>query len=162
MHSNMTKRTAWLVLLFGMAGAAWGAGSQPGAPRDFGVGAIIGDPTGLTAKYWITGKRAVDMALAWELSGSDDRVEIHADHLWHFDLNVDSMQGRLPLYAGLGGRILTGHDAQVGVRIPFGICYLFPRIPIELFAEITPLLDFTPDSDTSVNGGVGVRFYFKG
>lgn len=101
------------------------------------------------------------MALAWDLSGDDDRLEIHADHLWHFDLNMNRMEGRLPLYVGLGGRLLTGHDARLGVRIPFGISYLFAQVPIELFGEIAPLLDVTPDSDTSVNGGVGVRFYFK-
>ena len=161
MKSSLLKRTAWIVLLCGMAGVTWAGPSQPGSAKDFGVGAIVGDPTGLTAKYWITHKRAVDMALAWDLSGDDDRLEIHADHLWHFDLNMNRMEGRLPLYVGLGGRLLTGHDARLGVRIPFGISYLFAQVPIELFGEIAPLLDVTPDSDTSVNGGVGVRFYFK-
>jgi hypothetical protein len=161
MKLTFLKRTAWVVLLCGMIRTGWAGPSQPGTARDFGVGAIVGDPTGLTAKYWFTNTRAVDMALAWDLSGDDDRMEIHADHLWHFDLNMNRMQGRLPLYVGLGGRLLTGHDARLGVRIPFGISYLFAQVPIELFGEIAPLLDVTPDSDTSVNGGVGVRFYFK-
>ncbi|MBP9128267.1 MAG: hypothetical protein KBG07_05800 [Elusimicrobia bacterium] len=162
MRSTWIKRSAWLVLVLGIAGIGRTASPQPGEARDFGVGVILGDPTGLSAKYWLTHKRAVDMALAWDLSGSDDRLEIHADHLWHFDLDISRMQGRLPLYVGLGGRVLTGHDARVGVRVPLGISYMFPRIPIELFGEITPLLDFTPDTDTSVNGGAGIRFYFKG
>jgi len=161
MKLTLLKRSAWVVLLFGMTGAAWAVSPQPGTAKDFGVGAMIGDPTGLSAKYWITGTRAVDMAVAWELSGDDDRMELHADHLWHFDLKIDRMEGRLPLYVGLGGRLLTGHDARLGVRVPFGISYLFPRIPIELFGEIAPVLDLTPDTDTTVNGGVGVRFYFK-
>jgi hypothetical protein len=161
MKSTLLQRAAWVVLLCGMAGTTWAASAQPGVAKDFGVGVIIGDPTGLSGKYWITRTRAIDMAAAWELSGEDDRMELHADHLWHFDLNMDRMEGRLPLYVGLGGRFLTGHDARLGVRIPFGIGYLFPRIPLELFAEIAPVLDFTPDSDSSVNGGAGVRFYFK-
>ncbi len=162
MKSTLIKRSVWLVFLLGVAGASWAESPQPGSARDFGVGAIVGDPTGLSAKYWFTRTRAVDMALAWDLSGSDDRLEIHSDHLWHFDLDVSRMQGRLPLYVGVGGRLLTGHDARLGVRVPFGICYMFPRVPIELFGEIVPLFDLTPDSDTSVNGGAGVRFYFKG
>lgn len=162
MNATWTKCSVWLVLLFGMAGASVAASPQPGTAGDFGVGVIVGAPTGLSAKYWLTRTRAMDMALAWDLSGDDDRLEVHADHLWHLDLNVSAMQGRLPLYLGVGGRLLTGHDAQVGVRVPFGMAYLFPRAPIELFAEIVPLFDFTPDSDSSVNGGAGVRFYFKG
>jgi hypothetical protein len=162
MHLTWIKRSAWLVLLLGMVRAGWAASPQPGTAGDLGVGVIIGSPTGLSAKYWITRMRAVDVALAWDLSGDDDRFEVHADHLWHFDFNVSGMQGRLPLYVGLGGRLLTGHDAQAGLRVPFGLSYLFPKTPIELFAEIVPVFDFTPDSDTSVNGGAGVRFYFKG
>jgi hypothetical protein len=162
MNITIIRRSAWLVLLLGMAGASWAAGSQAGSAGDFGVGVIAGDPTGFSAKYWLTRTRAVDMALAWDLSGSDDRLEVHADHLWHFDLDLSRLQGRMPLYVGLGGRVLTGHDARLGVRIPFGISYMFPRTPIELFGEITPLIDLTPDTDSTVNGGVGVRFYFKG
>lgn len=160
MDSSISKRLVLLAVCFGLAGGAV-ASPQPGAARDFGLGVIIGDPTGISGKYWLTEKRAVDMALAWDLSGDEDRFEVHADHLWHFDLKIDSSQGRLPLYVGLGGRLLTGHDARLGLRIPMGIAYLFPRTPIELFAEVVPVVDFTPDSDSTVNGGAGVRFYFK-
>jgi len=145
-----------------MVGAVWAAGPQAGSAGDLGVGVIVGDPTGFSAKYWLSRTRAVDLALAWDLSGSEDRFEIHADHLWHFDLDLSRLQGRMPLYVGVGGRLLTGHDARLGVRIPFGVSYMFPRVPIELFGEITPLVDFTPDTETRVNAGAGVRFYFKG
>ena len=159
MSSSMIKRSVcWLALLCGMVGSVYARTVESG---DFGAGLIIGDPTGLTTKWWISEKRAIDMALAWDFSGKDDRLEVHADYLWHFPINIPEMKGRLPLYVGVGGRLLTGHNARTGVRVPFGITYLFPGAPIDLFAEITPLLDLTPDSDFSVNGGVGVRFYFK-
>jgi hypothetical protein len=159
MNSSIVKRSAvWFVLLCGMAVGVRAGTVEPG---DFGAGIIIGDPTGLSAKWWLSENHAIDMALAWDLSGNDDRLEAHADYLWHFPLHIPEMRGRLPLYMGVGGRLLTGHDAHAGVRVPFGICYLFPQVPVELFAEITPLLDLTPDTDFSVNGGVGARFYFK-
>jgi hypothetical protein len=31
----------------------------------FGVGIILGEPTGLSGKYWLTEKTAVDAAVAW-------------------------------------------------------------------------------------------------
>jgi hypothetical protein len=57
MKSTLLKRTAWIVLMCGMAGPTWAGPAQPGVARDFGVGAIVGDPTGLTAKYWTHERR---------------------------------------------------------------------------------------------------------
>jgi hypothetical protein len=141
-----------------MAGSVHARTVEPG---NFGAGLIIGDPTGLTGKWWISERRAVDMSLGWDFSGKNDRVEVHADYLWQFPLDIAEMQGRLPLYIGVGGRLLTGHDAHAGVRVPFGISYIFPRAPVEMFAEITPLMDLTPSTDFGINAAVGVRFYFK-
>src|SRR5262245_26961535 len=100
------------------------AAAEPGAPGDFGVGAIFGAPTGLSAKYWYSNDMAIDGAVAWHF-GDDDRFQIHADHLWHVSvagLNVPN--GRLPLYLGLGLRVLAGDHSQAGIRIPLGASYL--------------------------------------
>ncbi len=162
MDLSMIKRTVLaLALLGGTAGAAWSDARPLGSAGDFGAGLIIGDPTGLTGKWWLSQTRAVDLALAWDLSGPENRFETHADYLWHFPLHIAGMEGRLPLYVGVGGRLLAGHNARVGVRVPFGISYLSAQVPFEVFAEVTPLLDFTPDSDTSVSAALGARFYFK-
>lgn len=162
MDSSLRKRLGWgLIILCGMAGVAASAPREMGTSESFGAGVSIGEPTGLTAKRWLTRTRAVDLALGFDLSGQDDRFEVHGDHLWHFPLKMSNLEGRPSLYVGLGGRLLTGHDARVGVRGPLGASYLFPKQPIELFAEITPLLDLTPDADIRVNGGVGARYYFR-
>ena len=58
------------------------ADSQAGATGDFGVGAMLGAPTGLSLKYWLTDTSAIDGGLAWHF-GDDDRFQIHSDYLYH-------------------------------------------------------------------------------
>ena len=127
---------------------------------DFGIGVIIGEPTGISAKYYAGGNNAFDFGVAWSL-GRNDNFHLHADYLVHrFDL-IDVERGRFPLYYGIGGRVRTGPGSQVGVRFPIGLSYYFPSDPVEIFFEIVPILDLTPGTDISGNGGLGVRFYFN-
>ncbi len=67
-----------------------------------GVGIIVGEPTGLSAKSWISSRDAVDAGVAWSVS--NEWFRIHADYLRHaFDL-IPVEQGQLPLYYGIGVR----------------------------------------------------------
>ena len=99
----------------------------------------------------------------------NDSLHLHADYLTHrLDFLADrDEKGQLPLYFGLGARLkLKGDqgksrndDAQLGVRVPLGISYLFEEAPFDLFAEIVPVLDLLPDVDLDLNAAVGTRFY---
>ena len=134
---------------------------QPGQPGDFGVGAMFGAPTGLSLKYWFTESMAVDGALAWHF-GDDDRFQIHADHLWHIPIpgwNVPN--GRLPVYIGAGLRVIAGDHSEAGIRIPLGLSYLVANAPVEVFAEIVPIVEFAPETSGELDGAVGIRYYFK-
>jgi hypothetical protein len=132
----------------------------------FGLGFIIGEPTGLSVKYWLDEERAVDGALAWSLS-DDDAFQLHGDYLIHdFEL-LDARE--MPVYYGIGARLKfkdddgNGHDEDdtvFGIRIPMGITYLFDDKPIDLFLEIVPILDLAPDVELDINAAVGARFYF--
>ncbi len=126
---------------------------------DFGIGVILGEPTGLSAKYFLGGNKAFDFGLAWSF-GNNANIHVHADYLLHrFDLfDVDT--GRLPFYYGLGARIKTGNNNNVGIRIPIGVSYYFQNDPLEIFFEIVPVLDLAPQTEFSGNGGLGLRYYF--
>lgn len=128
--------------------------------RKTGVGFIIGEPTGLSLKSWTSSTNAFDVGLAWSI-GRHDAVSIHSDYLWHrFGVFEELEQGWLPVYYGIGGRIvLAEDDAVLGARIPLGINYLFEESPIGLFFEIAPVINLIPSTDFDVNGGVGVRVY---
>lgn len=152
----MTLRSTFLIALFSMISIQANAQGQSG---DFGAGVILGEPTGITAKWWKGGDHAYDLAVAWS-TGRNDRFHLHGDYLIHkYNLiHVDS--GKLPLYYGLGARMGFGDQVDLGVRIPVGIAYQFANDPFELFFEIVPVLNLYPATDFDANGGFGVRYYF--
>ena len=135
-----------------------------------GVGVIVGEPTGLSLKYWLDDEHAIDGAAAWSF-WDHDGFQLHADYLWHnFDLiDPDSFSGKLPVYYGVGGRLKLEDDegrrhddhTVFGIRVPLGISYLFADAPFDLFAEVVPVLDLTPDVDLDINVAIGLRFYFR-
>jgi hypothetical protein len=126
------------------------------------LGGQVGEPTGLSAKFWTSQNTAVTTAAAWSFQGAD-AVQLHADVTMHdFDL-FDVDRGELPLYYGLGGRILIEDrdDDRLGFRVPVGLAYLFESAPITLFGEAVPVMDVTPATDFTMNGAVGVRFVLR-
>ncbi|MBN2466072.1 hypothetical protein JXD38_10680 [candidate division WOR-3 bacterium] len=68
----------------------------------------------------------------------------------------------LPLYAGAvaRARLANGADSpmKVGLRVPFGAEYVLPIIPLGVFFELAPILDFAPGVGFNGNGAVGVRY----
>jgi hypothetical protein len=141
-------------------------------PMDgFGVGVMVGEPTGLSLKKWIGEDRAIDAGIGWSFSDYD-AFHFHVDYLFHrFGLLLDEGRGdRLPVYVGIGGRIkLKDHedgkgrdhdDDSFGIRIPLGISYLFADVPVDIFAEIVPTFDVAPDTDLDLGAAVGARYYF--
>lgn len=163
----MKRKIAGIVL-----GAVLMSAAGVQAEEGIGIGVILGEPTGISVKKWIGKDRAIDAAAAWSFS-ENDSFQIHADYLIHnFGLlQTGNIGGRLPVYFGVGARIKlqnndnghgrNDHDALVGVRVPFGISYLFAKVPVDLFAEIVPVLDIVPDTDFDINGAIGARFYFR-
>ena len=134
------------------------AGKQDGR---FGVGLILGEPTGASLKYWLNSTLAVDGAVGWSFDESTD-LHLHADLLWHkFDL-VQVPEGALPFYIGVGGRIKfrDNADERVGIRMPVGVSYIFDRIPVDIFLEVAPVIDFTPSTRGGFTAGIGARFWF--
>ena len=135
----------------------------------FGVGVIAGEPTGLSLKYWLDDQHAIDGAVAWSF-WDHDGFQLHADYLWHnFDLlNPESASDRLPVYYGVGARLKVEDDERrhdgdtvFGIRVPLGISYLFENAPFDIFAEVVPVLDLTPDVDLDLNAAIGLRFYIQ-
>lgn len=128
--------------------------------QGFGLGVILGEPSGLSGKLWIGEETAIDGALAWSF-GSNSNLLLHADYLFHnFDL-FDVQEGELPLYYGLGGRIKLADEINASVRIPVGIDYIFANAPLDIFFEVVLMLDLVPSTEFNLNGGIGVRYFFK-
>lgn len=126
----------------------------------FGIGVIVGEPTGISAKKFLSNTTAIDAAAAWSFK-DEAALHIHADYLFHDYSLIKSREGRIPFYYGIGGRIKLADDPLVGIRIPVGIAYEFEGAPVDIFVEVVPLLDLVPETEFDFNAALGVRFYVK-
>ena len=137
-----------------------------------GVGAIAGEPTGISAKKWLNKTRAIDFAAEWSFSGTAT-FQFHGDYLFHDYslLRPEGLKGRLPVYTGIGVRLKlkdnngdsngrNARDNVVGVRVPLGVTYLFDDAPVDLFTEIVPIMEVAPDTYFDLSAAFGARFYF--
>ena len=140
--------------------------------RNFGLGVILGEPTGISAKLWVSSVNAFDFGLGWSVGGdriSDyngaynggSRVHFHMDYLWHWFDAIHSSE-RFPLYSGIGGRINTGagYKSSAAVRGVLGIAWLPHHTPIDIFLELVPSLEVIPSTGFGIDAGLGARFFF--
>lgn len=150
------KRIATFAFLILTTAATAGAQVRQG---DISAGIILGEPTGLTAKWWQSGTQAYDLAVAWS-AGSEDRFHLHANYLIHRPDLIVVEQGKLPLYFGVGARVGIAKESELGIRIPLGIAYHIETHPVEVFFEIVPVFNLIPGTAFDANGGFGVRYSF--
>ncbi len=148
------------------------AGIITAQDHKFGLGVIVGEPTGISAKLWTSSRNAFDFGLGWSNGGDrlgkydgyydgGSRVHFHMDYLWHSFDAIRSTE-RFPLYYGIGGRINSGagyHDS-FAVRGVFGIAWLPRNTPIDVFLELAPSLQLTSSTGFGIDAGFGARFYF--
>jgi hypothetical protein len=157
-------RLLLVLLLSGVA--VWGRSAEAGVSRGKGLGLILGEPTGLTAKFWKNQDRAIDAGLAFSF---DRFVFLYSDYLFHFK----SISGIRP-YAGIGGGLLISSGNKngkyfdnrdgsvgIGVRIPLGGEWFIPDAPFGIFAELVPGIGLVPSTYGFFQGGIGARFYFE-
>ena len=83
------KRMLTVLMVLVLAVAAAGAAPKKQAngihPGLFELGAYLGQPSGISAKYWINGKNSIDGVAAWGFgaAGSGNLV-VAADYLFNF------------------------------------------------------------------------------
>ena len=157
------------VLLVVSAGswAAPAAAAGGAAARTWELGVVLGEPTGLSAKYWTTTNTAIDFGAAWSF-GNDGNFHLHCDYLYHNYEIFKVDEGSLPLYFGIGGRVRFEDDdpkddhsgTRVGLRLVLGLEYLVAAYPMSVFFEIAPIVDVAPKTEGSMNGGLGIRYVF--
>jgi hypothetical protein len=149
------KTLGVLVLVVWLLGGVLQVGAEP-----FGVGIMVGEPTGLSFKQWVSSTTAFAAGAAWSFEG-DPAFHIHMDYILHRPRPVELGSGRWFYYFGLGGRIkLEENDSRIGPRLPLGIEYMFDDAPVDLFFEVAPGMDLAPDTEFRMNGGLGIRYFF--
>ncbi len=128
----------------------------------FGLGVMVGEPTGLSGKQWLGSHSAVDFGASWALE-KNENLHLHADYLWHSAGFISSSEPELGAYIGVGGRVLflENSEDRIGVRVPLGVSYQFSQNRFELFFEVAPVVDLVPDTETDLGGGIGLRYQFR-
>ncbi|OGU64235.1 MAG: hypothetical protein A2X62_13095 [Stygiobacter sp. GWC2_38_9] len=140
--------------------------------KKFGLGVIFGEPTGLSAKLWLSNTNALAFGLGWSVQGyrfngfdsDSDRVtrtHIHVDYLWR-SFNAISSSREFPLFYGIGGKINTGpeYSGTFGVRGVIGIAWLPRSTPLDIFIEVVPTLLLVNSTGLGIDAGIGARFFF--
>jgi len=161
---NDTAFFAGMTVIFLLVGGFAHAQDRSG---DQGIGVMLGNPSGLSGKYWLEEKTALDAAVGVDQGDFD----IHLSFLWHkFDWMQASTatdpfaemvkRGELPVYFGVGPRILFADETELGVRFPVGVSYLPPSAPWEGFFEVAPVLRLTDSVGLDGDFAIGVRYYF--
>jgi hypothetical protein len=145
--------------------------AQSPESKNFGFGLILGDPTGLTLKFWTQRNNAFVIDVGASYFGSP---RIGVDYLWHFDAFRSNIA---KLYAGFGGVIgigqsngfyYTKHNGfyyrsdnglGLGVRGVFGVNVIPRSSPLELFFEVGLLVGLSPSFGSAGDVGLGIRYY---
>ena len=131
--------------------------------REFGLGLIIGDPTGLSLKYFVSPEFAVDGAVGLGLLGKE-ALHAHVDALWHFEIQRWP-SAALALYLGVGPKLAIkdkrdDSDLRIGARAPFGLALMFAEAPFDVFVEVAAGLWLIKKPGFDVDVAIGGRFWF--
>jgi Protein of unknown function (DUF3996) len=146
------------------------------ANKTFGLGIELGEPTGLTGKYFLSPDRALDFGVG-DIYNNGNRYGLHiyGDYLFHPVSLASTEAFELPLYIGLGGRIWDFQDRgpQVhddalafGFRVPVGVSFDFNELPLDAFVQVVPVLDVysgyqAHDLYLDLDFSVGIRYWFN-
>ena len=144
----------------------------------FGLGLELGGPTGLNGKYFLSANTALNFGIGYDHEryyGYRYRrrgLHLYIDHLWHPVMLTETEPFKLPFYVGIGVRVWDFDDRDevdgtaIGARVPLGLAFDFNNIPLDIFIQLTFVVDFFLDDyrDDSfgvhLEGSFGARFWF--
>ena len=148
---------------------AFCSGGYANASGDFGLGLMIGGPTGITANYKLQDDRSIDAAFGAGMGSRD--LHVHSTYLVHFlnSINLDNYD--FGWYIGGGARFATRDDddddetlfgprGSAGLNFPIkgsngGNSYIF-----DAFVEFAMIINIVSDVDVDGEFGLGGRYYF--
>jgi hypothetical protein len=156
--------------------AATAGATEIGESRPFGLGIQLGQPTGISGKIYLGGRRnAIDFTAGgggygggyggYYWAGFYGQVAYH----WHVTELTSGNGVAIPFRVGVGGFITTGgwgyygwgrdryYNTVVGARVPFGLDFDLEEAPVQFWIEAA--VDVTLVG-IGYDGGIGARYYF--
>lgn len=147
------------------------------ANKTFGLGLELGTPSGLTGKYFLSDTNALQFGLGWYNGYYKNHygVHIYGDYLWHPLSLLSEAAFELPLFIGVGLQFNSFEDRRdriydegtgFGIRVPVGIAFDFNNVPLDIFLQVVPSINFYSGYARESTGfwidfSVGIRFWFN-
>lgn len=149
------------VLAIVLAAVLFTGSAMYGQDRGLGVGIRIGEPSGLTAKYWISGTNALDFGLGYSLIREHRQAHITADYLYHNESLIKA-EDRIPVFYGFGLRLITKEEnsTSLGVRGVAGLAWYSKDMPLDAFVEVAPVFRLFPSTSVDMDISLGARYFF--
>lgn len=137
--------------------------SDKAQASSLGLGLNIGEPTGLSMKYWLDSVHALDGVVAWNLT--DSTFIIRSDYLIHRDSIFSRKRWPIDFYYGIGGRLHSekhgkSREQHLAGRAPLGLAYRFRRPEIEIYGELAVLIEIIPSTSATFTPSLGGRYFF--
>ncbi|MEM7184040.1 MAG: hypothetical protein AAF518_24280 [Spirochaetota bacterium] len=150
--------------------------SQSSTSGKFGLGLSLFYPTGITGKYFLSDKTAIE----GNLGLFSKRTYLHAVFLYNF-YKVPSSSANTNLYIGGGlvfherkkkrnrsglkslNRFFNNNDeyeSSMGIRVPIGISAIVLENKLELFGELPLHIYLQDDDQIDIGFSLGARYYF--
>tara|TARA_R110000868_G_scaffold304437_16_gene565268 strand:- start:51047 stop:51517 length:471 start_codon:yes stop_codon:yes gene_type:complete len=129
-----------------------------------GLGGELASPTGLSYKVPINASSAITGAWGVFLTDGFTSSTFEVNYLMYRENeNFNIGSGNLSPYIGGGLSFVfrKNADAQVALRVPFGIEYKIDNAPIEIYMDIGPYLVVTDPLSYSFDSSLGFRYRFK-
>ncbi len=128
--------------------------------KGFGIGFILGAPTGISASLPVGEANAFNMLLGYDIT-QNANLYLHGDYVWHrHDVFPPVEKGAFSLYYGPGVSATISGDPVLGARAVVGVDYRLPDAPVRVLFEIAPGISVLPRTEMSGAGGLGLRYYF--
>ncbi len=147
------------------------AGGRSADKGTLGIGIVIGEPTGVSAKLYVEDDQAIQAAAGFAFIGNG--LHLHADYVWHPAVLQARDSFVLLAYVGPGVRFIQYRDGArgdspshiaIGLRGVGGLLFDFTDNPLDAFVEVAGVLEYGFDDEErggiALNAAAGARYYF--
>lgn len=127
----------------------------------FGIGAMVGKPTGLSAQVRLGGPllgSALDAAVGLELL-DNNHLYAHLDYVVFALALIEGDSVWMPAYFG-AGLFVRDATAGFGARLVGGLQIDLRHTHVGFFAEIAARVSLVDQFDGALGGSIGIRYYF--
>jgi len=157
-------RAALVVAVLAQAASAQARPIEKGA---FGIGLVLGEPTGISAKLYFKDDQALQASLGGVFINTGYIFDL--DYLFHPWILTEKDEFVLPVYLGPGVRFVDYQAGGAsyfapGLRAVIGLLFDFKKAPLDTFVEAGPAIEYRfgghGGTSAAFSGGIGLRYYF--